>query len=75
MFQLYIHKDQGLTDNFIDRCKRSGFKAICSTVDTIVAGERDHRTGFATPPKLTMSSLLSFDHIFIEFQLSFQRKV
>ena len=62
MFQLYIHKDQGLTDNLIDRCKRSGFKAICLTVDTIVAGnrERDHRTGFATPPKLTMSSLLSF---------------
>ena len=26
MFQLYIHKDQSLTDNLIDRCKRSGFK-------------------------------------------------
>ena len=62
MFQLYIHKDQGLTDNLIDRCKQSGFKAMCLTVDTIVAGnrERDHRTGFTTPPSLTMSSLLSF---------------
>ena len=41
MFQLYIHKDQGLTDNLIDRCKRSGFKAICLTVDSIVAGNRE----------------------------------
>jgi len=62
MFQLYIHKDQGLTDNLIERCKTSGFKAMCLTVDTIVAGnrERDHRTGFTTPPSLTLSSLLSF---------------
>jgi L-lactate dehydrogenase (cytochrome) len=62
MFQLYIHKDQGLTDNLIGRCKHSGFKAMCLTVDTIVAGnrERDHRTGFTTPPSLTLSSLLSF---------------
>ena len=62
MFQLYIHKDKGLTDNLIDRCKRSGFKAMCLTVDTVVAGnrERDHRWGFTTPPKLTMKSLLSF---------------
>ena len=62
MFQLYIHKDQGLTDNLIERCQRSGFKAMCLTVDTIVAGnrEKDHRTGFTTPPKLTLTSLLSF---------------
>ena len=62
MFQLYIHKDQGLTDNLIDRCKSSGFKAMCLTVDTVVAGnrERDHRWGFTTPPKLTLKSLLSF---------------
>ena len=31
LFQLYIHKDQGLTDNLIDRCKSSGFKALCLT--------------------------------------------
>tara|TARA_B100000963_G_C22579125_1_gene649980 strand:+ start:390 stop:1538 length:1149 start_codon:yes stop_codon:yes gene_type:complete len=62
LFQLYIHKDQGLTDNLIDRCKSSGFKAMCLTVDTVVAGnrERDHRWGFTTPPKLTLKSLLSF---------------
>jgi len=62
LFQLYIHKDQGLTDNLINRCKGSGFNAMCLTVDTVVAGnrERDHRWGFTTPPKLTLKSLLSF---------------
>ena len=62
IFQLYIHKDQGLTDNLIERSQRSGFKAMCLTVDTIVAGnrERDHRSGFSTPPRLTFESLLSF---------------
>ncbi len=62
MFQIYIHKTQGLTDNLIDRCKSSGFNAMCLTVDTIVAGnrERDHRWGFTSPPKLTLKSLMSF---------------
>tara|TARA_Y100000590_G_scaffold303464_1_gene342171 strand:+ start:663 stop:1817 length:1155 start_codon:yes stop_codon:yes gene_type:complete len=62
LFQLYIHKDRGLTDNLIERCSRAKFHALCLTVDTVVAGnrERDHRTGFSTPPKLTLSSLLSF---------------
>ena len=62
LFQLYIHKDRGLTDNLIERCKRSGFNAMCLTVDTVVAGnrEKDHRTGFSTPPRLTLNSLISF---------------
>tara|TARA_Y200000002_G_scaffold70230_1_gene54853 strand:+ start:342 stop:1490 length:1149 start_codon:yes stop_codon:yes gene_type:complete len=62
MFQIYIHKIKGLTDNLIDRCKSSGFKAMCLTVDTVVAGnrERDHRWGFTTPPKLTLKSILGF---------------
>ena len=62
MFQIYIHKIKGLTDNLIDRCKRSGFNAMCLTVDTVVAGnrERDHRWGFTTPPKLTLKSILGF---------------
>ena len=62
LFQLYIHKDRGLTDNLIERCKKAGFNSMCLTVDTVVAGnrERDHRTGFSTPPRLTLGSLLSF---------------
>ena len=62
LFQLYIHKDKGLTDNLIERCKKSGFNSMCLTVDTVVAGnrERDRRTGFSTPPRLTLESFLSF---------------
>jgi len=62
LFQLYVHKDKSITDDLIERSKRSGFDAMCLTVDTLVAGnrERDHRTGFTTPPKLTLQSLFSF---------------
>ncbi len=62
LFQLYVHKDKGITDDLIERSKRSGFDGMCLTVDTLVAGnrERDHRTGFTTPPKLTLQSLMSF---------------
>ena len=62
LFQLYIHKDRGLTDNLLERCKKAGFSSMCLTVDTVVAGnrERDRRSGFTTPPKLTLGSLLSF---------------
>ena len=62
LFQLYIHKDKSITDDLIDRCKVANFDGLCLTVDTLVAGnrERDRRTGFTTPPKLTFESLLSF---------------
>ena len=62
LFQLYVHKDQSITDDLINRCKISGFDGMCLTVDTVVAGnrEKDHRTGFTTPPKLTFQSLFSF---------------
>ena len=62
LFQLYVHKDQSITDDLIDRCRSANFDGLCLTVDTLVAGnrERDLRTGFTTPPKLTLESLLSF---------------
>ncbi len=62
MFQLYYHKDKGLTRSMIDRCKAADFDAIALTVDTIVGGnrERDLVTGFTSPPRLTPKSLLSF---------------
>jgi len=46
----------------IDRCKDSNFDVLALTVDTIVGGnrERDLYTGFTSPPKLTLKSLLSF---------------
>ena len=66
LFQLYVHKDKSITDDLIERSKKSGFDGMCLTVDTLVAGnrEKDHRTGFTTPPKLTLQSLiLSLIHI------------
>ncbi len=62
MFQLYYHKDKGLTNSMIDRCKDAGFDVIALTVDTIVGGnrERDLVTGFTSPPRLTPKSVVSF---------------
>ena len=46
----------------IDLCKAANYEAIALTVDTITGGnrERDLHTGFTSPPKLTLKSLLSF---------------
>ena len=62
MFQLYFHKDKGLTKNMIDRCIEADFDCMALTVDTIVGGnrERDLCTGFTSPPRLTLASLMSF---------------
>ena len=62
MFQFYFHKDRGLNDNMLERAKAAKFDVLALTVDTITGGnrERDLRTGFTTPPKLTPASLLSF---------------
>ncbi len=62
MFQLYYHKDKGLTNSMIERCRAANFDAMALTVDTIVGGkrERDLVTGFTSPPRLTPRSALSF---------------
>ncbi|MBV1900717.1 MAG: alpha-hydroxy-acid oxidizing protein [Kordiimonadaceae bacterium] len=62
MFQIYIHRDRGLTQEFVERSRAAGYKALCLTVDMPVAGnrERDLRTGMTMPPKLTLAGLFSF---------------
>ncbi len=62
MFQFYFHKDRGLNDALLERAKAAKFNILALTVDTITGGnrERDLRTGFTSPPKLTLDSLLSF---------------
>lgn len=62
MFQFYFHKDRGLNDSMIERAKTAQFDVMALTVDTITGGnrERDLRTGFTSPPKLTLKSLFSF---------------
>ena len=62
LFQFYFHKDRGLNDALLERAKAAKFDVLALTVDTITGGnrERDLRTGFTSPPKLNLQSLLSF---------------
>ena len=62
LFQLYVHKDQGLNASLIQRCKAAKFDAIALTVDTIVAGNRERclRSGFTTPPRFSPSAVWSY---------------
>lgn len=60
MYQVYVFRDRGLTSDFVERCKNAGFDALCLTVDTPVAGnrERDHVHGIASG-RLKLRSVLS----------------
>ncbi len=62
LFQFYFHKDRGLNDALLQRAKDANFQVMALTVDTITGGnrERDLHTGFTSPPKLTLNSLISF---------------
>ena len=50
LFQLYVHKDQGLNNDLIDRCKNSNFEAMAVTVDTAVGGNRERDCLLYTSP-------------------------
>ena len=62
MFQFYFHKDRGLNQALLEQAKAAQFDVLALTVDTITGGnrERDLRTGFTSPPRLTWRSALSF---------------
>lgn len=62
LFQLYVHKDQGLNDYLIDQCKEHNFDTMAVTVDSLVGGnrERDLYTGFTIPLNLSLKSIISF---------------
>ncbi len=62
MFQIYVLKDRTLTKDFVDRCKEQQYTALCLTVDTPLAGnrERDLVYGFSAPPKFKWRSAVSF---------------
>ncbi|MCU1278215.1 MAG: FMN-dependent alpha-hydroxy acid dehydrogenase [bacterium] len=59
-FQLYVHRDAGLTREMVARAAAAGYRALCVTVDTPVLGRRvgDERHGFALPPGMPMPNLL-----------------
>ena len=62
MFQVYYHKDKGLTESMLEKCHEANFDVLALTVDTVALGnrERDLRTGFTVPLRLSLSSILSF---------------
>lgn len=61
-YQFYFHKDRGLNRAMLDRAKNAGIEVMMLTVDSITGGnrERDKRTGFSIPFKLTLGGMLQF---------------
>jgi 4-hydroxymandelate oxidase len=58
-FQLYVYRDRRVTENLVQRAERSGYHALCLTVDAPVWGrrERDDRNAFTLPPGLSVRNL------------------
>src|SRR5215831_13573016 len=61
-YQFYVHKDRGLNRAMLQRAKEAGVDVMLLTVDSITGGnrERDLRTGFAIPFRLTLGGMLQF---------------
>ncbi|MCP4185799.1 MAG: alpha-hydroxy-acid oxidizing protein [Hyphomicrobiales bacterium] len=62
VFQFYFHKDRSLNKAMLERAKAAGIPVLMLTVDSIVGGnrERDLRTGFSIPFRLTLGGMASF---------------
>lgn len=58
-FQLYVHKDRGLTRALVARAESAGYEALVLTVDVPALGrrERDLRNAFQLPPELRLANL------------------
>ena len=61
-YQFYFHKDRGLNKAMMERAKEAGINVMMLTVDSITGGnrERDLRTGFSIPFRLTLEGMLQF---------------
>src|SRR5207302_3697713 len=62
VYQCYFHKDRGLNRAMMQRAKEAGVDVMMLTVDSITGGnrERDLRTGFSIPFRLTLGGMLQF---------------
>ena len=62
VYQFYFHKDRGLNRAMMQRAKDAGVDVMMLTVDSITGGnrERDLRTGFSIPFRLTLGGMLQF---------------
>lgn len=61
-YQFYFHKDRGLNRAMLERAKAAGIDVMMLTVDTLTGGnrERDVRTGFTIPLRLTPAGIFQF---------------
>ena len=61
-YQFYFHRDRGLNRAMMQRAKDAGVEVMMLTVDSITGGnrERDKRTGFSIPFRLTLAGMLQF---------------
>jgi L-lactate dehydrogenase (cytochrome) len=61
VFQIYVFKDRGMTRAFVERCKAARYTALCLTVDTPVAGnrERDNYYGMMATARPALRSVPS----------------
>ena len=61
-YQFYFHKDRGVNRAMMERAKAADIDVMMLTVDTITGGnrERDLRTGFSIPLRLTLGGMTSF---------------
>jgi L-lactate dehydrogenase (cytochrome) len=62
VYQFYFHRDRGLNRAMMQRAKEAGVEIMMLTVDSITGGnrERDLRTGFSIPFKLTLGGMYQF---------------
>ncbi|MBH0236979.1 alpha-hydroxy acid oxidase [Methylobrevis albus] len=62
VYQFYFHKDRGLNRSMMQSAKDAGIKVMMLTVDSITGGnrERDLRTGFSIPFRLTLGGMFQF---------------
>jgi L-lactate dehydrogenase (cytochrome) len=62
VYQFYFHKDRGLNRAMMQRAKEASVDVMMLTVDSITGGnrERDLRTGFSIPFRLTLRGMLQF---------------
>jgi L-lactate dehydrogenase (cytochrome) len=62
VYQFYFHRDRGLNRAMMQRAKEAGVEVMMLTVDSITGGnrERDLRTGFSIPFRLTLAGMLQF---------------
>jgi len=62
VYQFYFHKDRALNRAMMQRAKEAGVNIMMLTVDSITGGnrERDLRTGFSIPFRLTFGGMLQF---------------